>query len=110
MFSRFISERGEAQAAGHPPAVERTSRGELTIVLVRRPLRETLGRAPPANLLVPGLRRPLAVQVRRRLEAVPRRRVAAAALAGALPRRPLPDGLAARRPALPDLQASTMKS
>ena len=148
MFSCFVSERGEAKAAGHPPAAERTSRDELTIVL--RPLRGTLGRAPPADPLVPGLRRPLAVQVkhrprvlfsangwrlfseersvccniatdhmpsitllerclvqvRRRLEAVPRRRVAAAALEGALPRRPLPDGRAARRSALPDMQAS----
>ena len=102
MFSCFISERGEAKAAGHPAA----ERGELaTDRSVKRPLRGTPGRAPPADLVVPGLRRPLAVQVRRRLEAVPRRRVAAAALEGALPRpRPLHDGLAARRPALPDLQ------
>ena len=90
------------------PAGGRAARGELAIDRnFRRPLRGTLGRAPPAGLLVPGLRRPLPLQVRRRLEAVPRRRVAAAALEGALPRpRPLPDGLAARRAALPDLQES----
>ena len=49
------------------------------------------------------------MQVRRRIEAVPQRRVAAAALEGALPRRPLPDGRAARRPSLPDLQESAVK-